>query len=459
MVIKIPREKIKKVDIVNIQGGLTATQVYNKYKPDYMINLALYDMASGTNITHLKDEGVASGYLFSNEGIGIKGDAEILWTTKDDNSVRDYVSGSPILLKNGQKCIDWGNKKSDYICGSHNRSAIGFNSQEMMLYTSNEELTLNELQDALIWHGFDYAINCDGGGSCHLQEGEKIYSKSLRSNASWLLIYGTEEKSMPKICLDAGHGKETAGKRSPDETLLEYEFNRDVANRIKTILERHNVEVVLTCEDDKDVSLSNRCKIANKAKVDYFVSIHANAHDTSVQDEEGTMHLTFNSASGWEIYIISKGGKAEQLAKKIHKYSQELGLKDRGVKVGNFQVLRDTDMPAVLIEHGFYTNEEECEKLKDSNFRQKCAECDAKGILEQLGIEYMEGKDINVATKDELVLTINKKTYTINGQVKEMEVAPRIENGRTMVLVAPLRDLGLTVEWNGENQTVTIRKG
>ena len=459
MVIKIPREKIKKVDIVNIQGGLTATQVYNKYKPDYMINLALYDMASGTNITYLKDEGVASGYLFSNEGIGIKGDAEILWTTKDDKSVRDYVSGSPVLLKNGKKHLDWGNKKSDYVCGKHKRSTIGFNGKEIILFNSDKEMDLTALQDEMLKLGCDFAINCDGGGSCHLQEGEKIYSKSVRSNASWLLIYGTEEKSMPKICLDAGHGKETAGKRSPDETLLEYEFNRDVTNRLKTILERHNVGVVLTCEDDKDISLSNRCKIANKAKVDYFISIHANAHDTSVQDEEGTMHLTFNSASGWEIYIISKGGKAEQLAKKIHKNSQELGLKDRGVKVGNFQVLRDTDMPAVLIEHGFYTNEEECEKLKDSNFRQKCAECDAKGILEQLGIEYIEGKDTNVATKDELVLTINKKTYTINGQVKEMEVAPRIENGRTMVLVAPLRDLGLTVEWNGEKQTVTIRKG
>lgn len=453
MVIKIPREKIKRIDIVNVKGGLTATQVYKKYKPDYMINLALYDMASGTNITHLKDEGVASGYLFSNEGIGIKGDAEIIWTTKDDNSVRDYVSGSPVLLKNGEKYLDWGNKKSDYICGSHNRSAIGFNSQEMMLYASNEELTLNELQDALIWHGFDYAINCDGGGSCHLQEGEKIHTKSSRKNASWLLIYTEEVKDMPIVCLDAGHGIDTPGKRSPDGTLLEYEFNRDVANRIEDILALHDVEVI-TCYDDHDWDLKQRCQMANLLKADYFVSIHANAYKED-----------WNDANGWEIYIISKGGKAEQLARKIHKYSQELGLKDRGIKVGNFQVLRDTDMPAVLIEHGFYTNKEECEKLKSDSFRQKCAEADAKGILEQLGIEYKEDKDINVATKNEvadtnvgeLVLKIGQKTYTVNGQKKEMEVAPMIINGRTLTTVAPLRDLGLTVEWNGEEQTIIIR--
>ena len=466
MVVKIPREKIRKIDIVNIKGGLTASQVYEKYKPDYMINLALYDMASGTNITYLKDEGVLSGYLFSDEGIGIKEDSNIVWTTKDDNSVRDYVAGSPILLKNGQKHIDWGNKKSQYVCGVHKRAVVGFNSKELILYASSKEMALDELQDVLIGYGCDYAINCDGGGSCHLQAGTNVFQKSTRSNASWLLIYRTEAKNMPKVCLDYGHGKSTAGKRSPDETLLEYEFNRDVGRRLKAILETHNVEVIETVEDDTDLALSSRCGVANFHECDYFVSIHANAHDTSVEDEEGTMHLTFNSASGWEIYIISKGGKAEQLAKKIHKHSQELGLKDRGIKIGNFQVLRDTDMPAVLIEHGFYTNEEECEKLKSDSFRQKCAEVDAKGILEHLGIEY-KGKDINVATKNEvadtnvgeLVLKIGQKWYTINGIKKEMEVPPRIENGRTLVTLAPLRELGLTVEWNGETQEVTITKG
>lgn len=243
--------------------------------------------------------------------------------------------------------------------------------------------------------------------------------------------------------------------------MLEYEFNRDVVNRVKDILERHDVEVVLTCTDTKDLTLTRRCKIANEKKADYFISFHANAF--YYEDEEGNKIVEYNNVSGWEIYIISKGGKAEQLAVKIHKYSQELGLKDRGIKVDNFQVLRDTDMPAVLIEHGFYTNKEECEKLKSDSFRQRCAEADAKGILEQLEIEY-DGKDINVATKNEvadtnvgeLVLKIGQKSYIANGEKKEIKVAPYIENGRTMVPVAVLRDAGCEVIWNGTNQTVTI---
>ena len=454
MVIKIPREKIKKIDIVNIQGGLTASEVYNKYKPDYMINLALYDMASGTNITHLKDEGVESGYLFSEYGIGIIGDNEIAFCNKSDKKIRDFVAGSPVLVINSQKSIDWGNKKSAYVAGSHIRSAIGFNADEIILFGSDKKMDLDELSQALISEDCKFAINCDGGGSCHLQKGEKVYSKSVRSNASWFLIYTEEEKKMPKICLDQGHGISTNGKRSPDGTLLEYEFNRDIANRIKAILERHNVEVVLTCTDTKDLTLTKRCKIANEKKADYFVSIHANAF--YYKDEKQRDIVEYNDVSGWEVHIISKGGKAEQLAKKIHKHSQELGLKDRGIKVSNFQVLRDTDMPAVLIEHGFYTNKNECENLKSDSFRQKCAECDAKGILEQLGIEY-KAKDINVSSKDELVLTIGKKEYIANGQVKEMDVAPFIKDGRTYVPIVVLRDAGCQVDWNETNQTVTVR--
>lgn len=255
-----------------------------------------------------------------------------------------------------------------------------------------------------------------------------------------------EENKMTKICLDYGHGKETAGKRSPDGTLLEYEFNRDVGKRLKTILERHNVEVIQTVDDDTDLALVSRCGVANYHDCDYFVSIHANA------DKE-----YWTDANGWEIYVVSKGGKAEELANKIHKHSiEDLGLKDRGVKTANFTVLTDTNMPAVLIEHGFYTNKEECEKLKSDSFRQKCAEADAKGILEQLGINYVP--NINVATKNELILTIGKKAYTVNGQVKEIEAAPKIENGRTLVPIAVLRDLGLEVEWNAEKRTVTVRR-
>ncbi|WP_213997260.1 N-acetylmuramoyl-L-alanine amidase [Tepidanaerobacter syntrophicus] len=183
-----------------------------------------------------------------------------------------------------------------------------------------------------------------------------------------------------KICIDPGHGIETAGKRSFDGSLLEYEFNFDVAHRLKKYLELAGIKVVMTRDDEHDVSLAERCRIANAAKADIFISIHANAFGT-----------TWNGARGWEAYVWKKGAQAEKIAEAIRSESMPLlGLIDRGVKEADFYVLKNTTMPAVLIEHGFYTNKEECALLKTSNFREKCAVADAKGILKCAGKKFVE---------------------------------------------------------------------
>ena len=370
-----------KLDFVN--KPMTANTVYNTYKPTAFINACLYDMATSTNITNVKDETVPDGYLFTSEGIGIV-NGKPKWTTLNDTTVQDFVAGSPILVKDSKVSIEWGNKVSTAIQGKAYRSSIGFNDEYVFLFVSDVTMTLTGLANYMLGQGCKYAINLDGGGSCHLQVGQKTYTKSTRKNASWIMLYEQKGSGKMKICLDAGHSAQTKGKRSPDSSLMEYEFNRDVGRRLKAILERHGVEVIETVTDDTDVSLAERCNIANKNNVDYFVSIHANA------DGKG---YDWTSAKGWEIHIVGKGGKAEKLAKAIHKHSIPiLGLKDRGVRISNFQVLRDTDMPAVLIEHGFYTNKEECDILKTEEFRQKCAEADAKGILEFLGINYQDNK-------------------------------------------------------------------
>ena len=374
-----------KLDFVN--KPMTAKTVYNTYKPTAFINACLYDMATSTNITNVKDETVPDGYLFTSEGIGIV-NGKPKWTTLNDTTVQDFVAGSPILVKNGKVSIEWGNKVSTAIQGKAYRSSIGFNDEYVFLFVSDVTMTITGLANYMLGQGCKYAINLDGGGSCHLQVGQKTYTKSTRKNASWIMVYDKGSDKM-KICLDYGHSAQTKGKRSPDSSLMEYEFNRDVGRRLKAILERHGIEVIETVtDDDTDVSLAERCNIANKNNVDYFVSIHANADGTG---------YNWTSARGWEIHIVGKGGKAEQLAKAIHKHSiAGLGLKDRGIKVSNFQVLRDTNMPAVLIEHGFYTNKEECELLKTESFRQKCAEVDARGILSYLGINYIPTEEKTV---------------------------------------------------------------
>lgn len=190
------------------------------------------------------------------------------------------------------------------------------------------------------------------------------------------------------VCIDPGHAQSTAGKRSFDGFLREYEFNRAVALWLKYHLERHGVKTIYSCDVNttKDISLSERCRTANNAKADLFISIHANAYGT-----------TWNSVNGWEIFHHKNSTNGKRLAEAIRNANLPyngvltfIGIRDRGIKTDAFTVLTKTSMPSVLIEHGFYTNKDECELLKSDYFRKKCAIADAKGILNYLGIAWKE---------------------------------------------------------------------
>ncbi|GIN62394.1 hypothetical protein J27TS8_23870 [Robertmurraya siralis] len=181
-----------------------------------------------------------------------------------------------------------------------------------------------------------------------------------------------------KVMLDAGHGYNTPGKRSPDG-MREYEFNRVVANETKAILETYkDVIIYFSHSDTKDVSLLERTDKANRLAVDCFVSIHANAYGTG-----------WNDVSGIETYIYtSKPQIASALAEKVQKnLVVATGLRDRGVKGANFHVLRATKMTAILVECGFMTNKEDLKLLRSNMYRKACAEAIAKGLREQYQLQ------------------------------------------------------------------------
>lgn len=179
-----------------------------------------------------------------------------------------------------------------------------------------------------------------------------------------------------RIVIDAGHGPETAGKRSPDGSLREYHFNSVVARYVAdTLLHGYEgVEILMTHADDRDVPLKERTDKANAWKADVFVSIHANAYGDG----------GWNDAKGIETYVYTtRPATAVALANAVQRQLvRATGRPDRGVKTANFHVLRETKMTAILVECGFMTNREECELLKSDVYRRKCAEAIVAGIME-----------------------------------------------------------------------------
>jgi N-acetylmuramoyl-L-alanine amidase len=177
---------------------------------------------------------------------------------------------------------------------------------------------------------------------------------------------------MVKIMLDAGHDERTAGKRSLDGSLREFQFNKPVVEKIHLMLQQYeNVEIFFAhnIHDGIDQSLKERTDLANKTNVDCYVSIHANAGSSSARGIETYIHP--NAAS--ESYVLARG---------IHDHTVILTKqRNRGIKRADFQVLRETKMKAVLIECGFMTNVEDLHLLKADGYRHLCAEGIVRGLV------------------------------------------------------------------------------
>jgi N-acetylmuramoyl-L-alanine amidase len=180
------------------------------------------------------------------------------------------------------------------------------------------------------------------------------------------------------IMLDAGHGPNTPGKRSPDG-MREFEFNSRVADVMKAELEKYEgVTVVFAHESGRDIPLAERTNKANAQKVDVYVSLHADALNGVMGNHGGTTTFVYKT----------NPTQARKLAEVIQRNLIGVnGLMNRGVKTADFHVLRETNMTAVLIEHGFMDSHIDLPKLKDDGFRVLCGQTNAKSLAEFYGLK------------------------------------------------------------------------
>ncbi len=189
------------------------------------------------------------------------------------------------------------------------------------------------------------------------------------------------------IAIDNGHGLNTPGKRTPSfpktgQVIKEWEFNYSTAKRLGNLLRYNGFNIIYVSDTDQDTPLSVRTKKANNVKADLFVSIHFNAYQEA-----------WGNHGGIETYHYPNSTKGKELADLVQdELIKETGLRNRGVKSANFQVLRETNMVSVLAECGFMDNLDEAKLMLDENYQLKCARAIAKGICKYFGVEYKEEK-------------------------------------------------------------------
>ncbi|WP_440115524.1 N-acetylmuramoyl-L-alanine amidase [Paenibacillus sp. QZ-Y1] len=174
------------------------------------------------------------------------------------------------------------------------------------------------------------------------------------------------------VVIDPGHGGSDPGTISFTQKH-EKHFALALGLKVQALLQQESdIEVIMTRETDIYPTRPERVKLANDLKADVFVSIHGNSVTSAPQ------------VSGTETYYYQRASSKE-LADIIHKnLIKAMGFKDRGSKNGNYQVIRETTMPAVLLEIGFLSNQIEEEAMMLESTQNKAAQAIVDGIKEYL---------------------------------------------------------------------------
>ena len=172
-----------------------------------------------------------------------------------------------------------------------------------------------------------------------------------------------------KICIDAGHGGHDPG--AVNGIYKEADIALQIALRLGSLLEKNGNEVVYTRKNDTFIELYDRCKIANTTGCDCFVSIHLNSADNK-------------QAHGTETLVYGPNMSATRLAEIVNRNMvNATGFRDRGVKYRpELCVLKRTKMPAILVETGFVSNDEEAKDLISEATELAIAKAICDGIEE-----------------------------------------------------------------------------
>lgn len=209
---------------------------------------------------------------------------------------------------------------------------------------------------------------------------------------------GAATSDQKVVCIDPGHqtrantGQEPIGPGSKETKykvtggttgcatgVPEYKLNLVVAKKLKKELKARGYKVVMT-RTKNNVNLSNieRAKIANKAKADVFIRIHANSSDSS--SVKGALTCAPQSNNPYLSKSVRK--KSQKLSKKVLKYfCKATGAKNRGVMYTNSMTgINWCKVPVTIMEMGFMSNASEDRLMQDKEYQDKMVKGMADGI-------------------------------------------------------------------------------
>ena len=332
-----------------------------------------------------------------------------------------------------------------------------------------------------------------------------MFLNKVRIGISALVLFvgSVSEAQNFKVVLDAGHGGKDFG--AVRNNFVEKKIVLDVALKVGKLLEKsQGIDVIYTRKVDEFIELKERSNIANKAKGDIFVSIHANAVKNApeaygtetfimgvsknksnlevaknenavitLEQDYKTVYAGYDPSNPESIigltliqeqYVL----QSADLANKIQtKFDIDSKRKNRGVKQGPFWVLHGAFMPSVLVEVGFISNPDEGEYLNSEEGRNELARSIANAIIDYKNVYYSSAKTASIpAPKEEVKKIIETKVEPkvepktkavetkVESKVKPVEVKPAtvVADTAKVVSQSPVKTEASSA--NAENGTI-----
>lgn len=192
------------------------------------------------------------------------------------------------------------------------------------------------------------------------------------------------------ILLNPGHGWNTPGKKSPDKTLEEWRYVREISKRVRDIFKEYGWDARLVVNEDYDISLSERAKRINNICSAYgagnvlVIDMHINAAG------DGNSWL---KGHGWECWTTIGQTNSDKLANELYKaakvYLPNVLMRTDTIdgdldKEKNFTIIYKANCPAVLTENLFMDNKEECKYLLSEEGKQAIVNLHVDGILKYI---------------------------------------------------------------------------
>lgn len=392
--VRIAQEEVRKIELYINSGRKSMAEIVKETGADYAINGGLYDMTRFAANCHLRSKGYTwaeDKYNYFGLGWNSGDQAFSCVTALDKETVENYICCVEL--------VHLGKKTSKLIMAegtrdSRAKTVAGFyENGDTFLCCSSGGMSPEQMQEYVFSQGVYEAIMLDGGGSTQCSFRGDTMESSRRVHNLILVYTGTKEepekpetKGAFRIALGAGHGINSAGKRclkrlDPNETR-EWWLNDRVCRYVAEELEAYEGWELLRTDDESgevNIDLSERAKAANEWGADVYLSIHHNAGANG------------SAAGGIVVFSRPNGGKeAQELRDELYAaLIENTGLKGNrwsGTIEYNYQILRETEMPAALLELGFMDSTIDTPIILTEEHARGCARAIASVLAQRGGL-------------------------------------------------------------------------